>query len=173
MMKKTGAVLFWLGACFVLSGTGGVPAYAQKVPAVAEPAADASAAVAASPIPALVAQRLETLKSADLDAWKKAKEECEKSARELAIQGPKLRGEARDAYENARLNSDVAKEIQKQMVELDQKLDQTLRDLPEVKSKLEEVQRTEQAMLVELQVRTALGSWIAAREKEAAAAAPE
>jgi regulator of replication initiation timing len=71
------------------------------------------------------------------------------------------------------LNSDAAKEIYKQISELELKLDQTLRDLPEVKDKLAEIQQVEKEMLVELQVRTALIGMIAAREKDGASVSPE
>lgn len=172
MLKKSSAGLLRFplaiglaGVCLAAWGTG---VFAQDVPV-----APTAAGEPEIPFQAKVAQRIEPLKSLDLDALRKAQAESTQSARDLAAKAPELRRAARDAYEEARLNSEAAKEIQKQRAELDQKLDQTLRDLPEVKDKLAEVQQVEQALLVELQVRTALAGLIAAREKEAAESAPK
>ena len=174
MIKKSGAVLLWLGLGLFLSGTWETPALAQEISASETPAAAvAPAPPSARPFQAQVDQRLAALKTADLDALKQAKEDCEKAAKELATKGPALRKAAHAAYEEARLNSAEAKAIHAQIEELRQKLDQTLRELPEVKGKLEEIRQVEEALMVELQVRTGLGGLIAAREAGAAAAVPE
>lgn len=174
MIKKSGAVLLWLGLGLFLSGTWGTPALAQENSASETPAADAAPAPAsARPFQAQVDQRLAALKTADLEALKQAKEECEKAAKELATKGPALRQAARAAYEDARLNSAEAKEIYRQIEELRQKMDQTLRELPAVKAKQDEVRQLEEALMVELQVRTGLSGLIAAREASAAAAGAE
>lgn len=119
-----------------------------------------------SPVEEDLDQRLEALQSADLATLKDAYAQAEKKAQELAVKGPELRFAARAAYDEARLNSDVAKKIHQQRADLDKQLDQALRDLPEVKEKLEEIESLEREMLAELRLRTALAGLIAAREKE-------
>lgn len=130
----------------------------------------AAAPVALGALQLQVNERIDPLRAADLETLKKAQEECWNKAQELADRGPELRREAREAYEDARLNSDVAKEYRQQITELEQQLDQALRDLPQVKDKLAEIQQVEREMLLELQVRTALAGMVAARESEAAPA---
>lgn len=131
-----------------------------------EVADNALAAPLAPTIQTLVAQRLEALRGADRQALENAREACEVAVRELSVKGPELRQAARQAYEEARTHSDLAKETSRQIAELEGQLDQQLRDLPEVKEKTDEIKRVEQALLVELQVRTALGGMIAADETE-------
>lgn len=180
MMNKTGAGLlrsrtghFLFGACLLAWGTG---AFAQEAQAEAD-APEAAAAAPESAAPAAqrpsAADRVQALKSADLEALRAAWAQCNETAEALAVQAPQLRMASRKAYEEARLNSDIGKDFRRQMLELDGKLDQALRELPEVKDKLEEIQRVERSLLEELQFRTALAGVIAAREKDEAAAASE
>lgn len=163
MMKKGGAcwVCFAMVLCLFVAG---VCARAQDEETEIAPANP----VLESDFKQQVNQRLEPLRSANLEALKAAKEECWRKAQELGARGPELRRELRDAYEAARQNSDIAKDYQRRIAELEQQMEQALRDLPEVKAKLAELQQVERDMLVELQVRTALDGLIAAREKEAA-----
>ena len=173
------AVMAWLGSAVQTFGQALAVAEAD---AATIPAAEAPAAPAVETpetlsedagMQARVAQRLDALKSADLMALREAYSQCMQKAQELAVEGPALRQAAREAYEEARLNSDAAKEIHRQRAELDQQLDQLLRDLPEVKGKLEEIAKLEQDMLLELRVRTALAGLIAEREKQAPPPAAE
>ena len=181
MMKMKGAGLmrsragvFLYGACLMAWGTGVLAQEAQVE-------ADASAASAAesetlgeAAAPQLPAgDRLEALKSADLETLQAAWARCNEAAQTLAVQAPQLRMAARKAYEEARVNSDIGKDYRRQMSELDEKLDQALRELPEVKDKLEEIQRLERLLQEELRFRTALAGLIAAREKDGAAAVSE
>ena len=165
MTIKTGAVrlgfvsgLAWLGAGLVLCCG---PVRADEVAA-----AGSEAAVPSADFRAAVEARVAELQSADLEALQEAKAECERVLQELAVEVPTLRRAVRDRYEELRLNSDAAKEIYAQIAELEQKLDRTLREMPEVKEQLEKIQDLEQSMLTEMQVRTALSGLIAEREKQ-------
>lgn len=183
MRIKTGAVglRFVAGLMAAAAWMGGAVQTFGQAPAVAEANDTAVAVAEATAAPAVdapeilpedagmqarVAERLDALQSADLAALREAYSQCMQKAQELAVEGPALRQAAREAYEDARLNSDAAKEIHRQRAELDQQLDQLLRDLPEVKGKLEEIAKLEQDMLLELRVRTALAGLIAEREKQ-------
>lgn len=185
MMNKAGArglkfvvgffvVALWMGGRGVAVGQ--MPAVdAVAAPAESEPVErlDSEMARPASPAPIESDQRLEALQSADLATLKDAYAQAEKKAQELAVKGPELRYAARAAYEDARLNSEMAKEFHQRRTDLEQQLDQALRALPEVKGKLEEIEGLEREMLAELRLRTALAGLIAAREKEQPATVPE
>lgn len=178
MMNKAGAVgRKVVAGLFILAiWMGGRGVAVGQMPAmdvVAVPVESGSVDPTVSEIPRQVSpaeldldQRLEALQSADLATLKDAYAQAEKKAQELAVKGPELRFAARAAYDEARLNSDVAKEIHQQRADLEKQLDQALRDLPEVKEKLEEIEDLEREMLAELRLRTVLAGLIAAREKE-------
>ncbi len=114
-----------------------------------------------------VKARVDSLRTADWETLKKAQDECWEKAQTLGDRAPVLRHEAREAYEEARLNSEIAKDYRQQIATLEKQMDQALRDLPEVKDKLAEIQQVEREMLLELQVRTALAGMMAALESAA------
>lgn len=181
MMNKTGvdvvlprAGFFLFVACLVLWGMGSL---AQEASVAIDASESSEAAAPEIPVdfvpPAPAGERLEVLKTTDLATLKAAWDDCNQNLQKLAIQGPRLRIASRAAYEEARLNSDISKEIHRQIADLEQQLDQALRDLPEVKDKLGEIQQVEQAMLAEMNLRTTLAGMIAAREKADAASVSE
>jgi hypothetical protein len=189
MLKKTSAGLlrfhlavFLAGACWTGWGKGGL---AAELPAMLR-MPEAGAAVEPESIPAAApesgaesvprlppGERLETLKSADVKTLKAAQADCLKAAKEFSEKGPELRRQMQKAYEDARLNSPEAKALQQQIRDLETQLEQTLRDAPGVREKLQAIQQAEQDMLAELQLRTALGGLIAAREQTDPAQIPE
>lgn len=188
-MKRTGVGWLSFAVCLLAVGVllgGGKPALGQdpvtaevEAPVSSSPAATEEV-VAAPEVPVAGAvllvqadQRLASLQSADLAALKQARIKCEEMVKELSVKAPKMRAAARVAYEEARLNSAVAKDIHQQIADLQKQLDQSVRELPNVKDKFEEIQLLEQAMLVELQNRTALAGLIAEREQEEPTAASE
>ena len=178
-MSKTAAELMRSGLGLVLMGIAlaapGRDAFAQE--GLIAPAAPEAAELAAPetaeeiPPPPPIAERMEALKSADLETLKAAQEECLKHARVLTEKIPELRRQIRETYEEARLNAPEALEIKRQIRELEAKLDRTLQDLPAVQEALQSIRQIEQDMLAELQFRTTLGGMIAAKEQAAPAAA--
>ena len=172
-MNKTGAGvvlpragLFLFGVFWLLWGMGSL---AQEAPVAVDASESGEAAAPEIPVdfvpPAPAGERLEVLKTADLATLKAAWDDCNQNLQKLAIQGPRLRMASREAYEDARLDSDISKEIHRQIADLEQQLDQALRNLPEVKDKLGEIQQVEQAMLAEMKLRTTLAGMIAELEK--------
>ena len=130
MMNKAGAVglKFVLGLFVVASGMGGRGVAVGQMPAMDVVAAPVESDAVDLPAPETprqtssveedLDQRLEALQSADLATLKDAYAQAEKKAQELAVKGPELRFAARAAYDEARLNSDVAKKIHQQRAEL-------------------------------------------------------
>ena len=197
MMKKTGAGWLRFGAGLFLFGAGltlgGASTFAQDVavphqtparilpdallpaeasaPESIEPSAPEVVAESAPRPPA--SERLEALKNADLETLRAAQEECLKAAVELTNKGPVLRREMREAYEEARLNSAESKALQQQIRDLEAKLEQTLKEMPAVKGKLQAIEQAQKDLLAEVTLRTTLAGMIAAKENADPAQAPE
>ena len=187
MMKKTGAG--WLWFCAVVTGLNlTLTASAQEPVAAPEASGPAGAGAEnatpdtpgpAAQIPAelenrlVVLQRLEALRSADLETLKAAQAECMKKAEEWAGKIPELRRQLNEAYEDARLNSPDAKALRQQIRDLEAQLEQGLVANPAVQEKQKAIDQAQQEMLAELQVRTQLGALIAAKEGRDLARSPE
>lgn len=192
-MKKTDAGILWFGLGVFLIGVGwtgrGTEAFALELPMAPEaresvaPAAAESAAPAATESTAPAAaesiaesaprlpagERLEALKSADLAELKAAQEDCLKAAVELTEKVPELREQMRAAYEDARKNSPEIKALQQQIRDVEAKMEQTLRETPAVKEKMQAIEQAQADMMAELQLRTRLAGMIAAKEAAAPA----
>lgn len=187
MMKKTGAG--WLWFCAVVTGLNlMLTASAQETAAAPETSGPSAAdeenvtpdiPASAPQVPAeleprlVVLQRLEALRSADLETLKATQAECMKKAEELAEKIPELRRQLNEAYEDARLNSPDAKALRQQIRDLEARLEQTLVENPAVQEKQQAIDQAQKDMLEELQVRTQLGALIAAKEGRDPARSPE
>jgi hypothetical protein len=180
MMRKTcgGFVLSLAGFCLLgssLFGWSAGSAMAQEIPAplqipaaspvietdVPEAASAESIEVETPRVP--VSERMAILKTADLESLKAAQNKCMLAAQELSAKGPVLRKQMSEAYEAAK-SSPEAVAMQQQIDELEKKLEQTLENSPVVQEKVRALAQANDEMLEELQLRTTLMNWIAAKD---------
>lgn len=168
MMKKTGAGGLVVSMFFVLHGFWGAVAGAQD--AVGERAMlehKASPEQAVSQIPDSISallpptERLRQLQSADLAELQEARKKAIAAAQFYSEQIPGYRQMARQAYEDARLNSPEAQAMRQEIQEMEASLHAFLSNLPDVTQYDEAIQQAEKSMLAELELRTALGVLIA------------